>query len=128
MRSLSEEAAERDVCVYTSILGASRVVSSNTHHTVMINARDIPPHFYLEDPASSFSPAAGPSSQPYSQSTMEQSYSNPIPMDDEDETEENIFRDMTFDEVLEDLNARFLLNLPKEEMTLVRIYWQAEQA
>lgn len=42
--------------------------------------------------------------------------------------DENIFRDMTFDEVLEDLNARFLVNLPKEEMSLVRVYWQAEQA
>ena len=42
--------------------------------------------------------------------------------------DENIFRDMTFDEVLEDLNARFLVNLPKEETSLVRIYWQAEQA
>jgi mRNA-decapping enzyme subunit 2 len=42
--------------------------------------------------------------------------------------EENIFRDMTFDEILEDLNARFLVNLPREETSLVRVYWQAEQA
>ncbi|GFZ51995.1 mRNA decapping complex subunit 2 [Saitozyma sp. JCM 24511] len=50
------------------------------------------------------------------------------PDEEDDAGEENIFRDMTFDEVMEDLNARFLVNLPKEEMTLVRIYWQAEQA
>lgn len=35
---------------------------------------------------------------------------------------------MTFDEILEDLNARFLVNMPKEESGLVRVYWQAEQA
>lgn len=52
-----------------------------------------------------------------------------IPDPDEDMgDEENIFRDMSFDEILEDLNARFLVNLPKEEMNLVRVYWQAEQA
>lgn len=39
-----------------------------------------------------------------------------------------MFRDMSFDEILEDLNARFLINLPKEEMNLLRVYWQAEQA
>lgn len=48
--------------------------------------------------------------------------------DDDVGDEENIFRDMSFDEILEDLNARFLVNLPKEEMNLVRVYWQAEQA
>lgn len=42
--------------------------------------------------------------------------------------EDNMFRDMSFDEILEDLNARFLINLPKEEMNLLRVYWQAEQA
>jgi mRNA-decapping enzyme subunit 2 len=49
---------------------------------------------------------------------------------DEQDTlaEENVFRDMSFEEILEDLNARFLVNLPREEMTLVRVYWQAEQA
>jgi mRNA-decapping enzyme subunit 2 len=41
---------------------------------------------------------------------------------------DSIFRDMTFEEVLEELNARFLVNLPREEMGLVRVYWQAEQA
>jgi mRNA-decapping enzyme subunit 2 len=51
----------------------------------------------------------------------------PDPEDDVPD-EENIFRDMSFDEILEDLNARFLVNLPKEEMNLVRVYWQAEQA
>lgn len=35
---------------------------------------------------------------------------------------------MTFEEVLEDLNARFLVNLPEQETSLVRVYWQAEQA
>lgn len=50
-------------------------------------------------------------------------------MEEEDEgDEENIFREMTFDEILEDLNARFLVNMPKEESGLVRVYWQAEQA
>jgi len=48
--------------------------------------------------------------------------------DDDVGDEENIFRDMSFDEILEDLNARFLVNLPKEEMNLVRVNWQAEQA
>jgi len=48
--------------------------------------------------------------------------------DDDVGDEENIFRDMSFEEILEDLNARFLVNLPKEEMNLVRVYWQAEQA
>lgn len=47
---------------------------------------------------------------------------------DEDDDDENLFRDWTFEEVLEDLNTRFLVNLPEEEMTLVRLYWQAEQA
>lgn len=45
-----------------------------------------------------------------------------------DAEEENVFRDMSFDEVLEDLNTRFLVNLPPEETSLVRVYWQAEQA
>ncbi|TXT16055.1 hypothetical protein VHUM_00558 [Vanrija humicola] len=35
---------------------------------------------------------------------------------------------MSFEEVLEDLNARFLVNLPEQETSLVRVYWQAEQA
>ncbi|WVQ76148.1 hypothetical protein IAR50_005799 [Cryptococcus sp. DSM 104548] len=53
----------------------------------------------------------------------------PIPDDgDIDDEDNNIFRDMTFDEIMEDLNARFLINLPKEEMNLLRVYWQAEQA
>ena len=48
--------------------------------------------------------------------------------DDDAADEENIFRDMSFEEILEDLNARFLVNLPREEMNLLRVYWQAEQA
>ena len=50
------------------------------------------------------------------------------PDTDEAGEEENIFRDMTFQEILEELNARFLVNLPKEEMGMIRVYWQAEQA
>lgn len=49
-------------------------------------------------------------------------------MEEEELDQDSIFRDMTFDEVLEELNARFLVNLPREEMGLVRVYWQAEQA
>ncbi len=41
---------------------------------------------------------------------------------------EAVFRDMTWEEIMDDLNARFLLNLPKEELGLIRVYWQAEQA
>ena len=83
-----------------------------------LTRRELPPHLaphhhYLDsDPA-------------------ESSLSRPIatvPEDDPDVSEENIFRDMTFEEILEDLNARFLINLPREEMSLVRVYWQAEQA
>jgi mRNA-decapping enzyme subunit 2 len=59
------------------------------------------------------------------------STADPCDQDSYDEgfgAEENMFRDMSFEEILEDLNARFLVNLPREEMTLVRVYWQAEQA
>jgi mRNA-decapping enzyme subunit 2 len=75
----------------------------------MMAPRDLPPHLlYDSDPAES---------------------SSPRPQDDEgDASEENMFRDMTLDEILEDLHARFLINLPREEMSLVRVYWQAEQA
>ncbi|ORY20476.1 Dcp2, box A domain-domain-containing protein [Naematelia encephala] len=45
-----------------------------------------------------------------------------------DADDEDVFRDMSFEDVLEELNARFLANLPEEEMSLVRVYWQAEQA
>jgi mRNA-decapping enzyme subunit 2 len=51
----------------------------------------------------------------------------PDPEDDVAD-EENVFRDMDLPEILEDLNARFLVNLPREEMNLLRVYWQAEQA
>lgn len=75
--------------------------------------RQLPPHLNLYDqqPLAPYDPPAG---------------SSTIPDDDGDE--ENVFRDMTFEEILEDLNARFLVNLPEEELTLVRLYWQAEQA
>ncbi|KAL7418683.1 mRNA-decapping enzyme subunit 2 [Cryptotrichosporon argae] len=39
-----------------------------------------------------------------------------------------VFRAMAWDDILDDLNARFLVNLPAEETSLVRVYWQAEQA
>lgn len=45
-----------------------------------------------------------------------------------EDDQENVFRDMTFDEIMEELIARFMVNLPREETTLVRLYWQAEQA
>lgn len=48
--------------------------------------------------------------------------------DDEEAGEENVFRYMTFEEILEDLSARFLNNLPQEEIEPVRAYWAAEQA
>ena len=58
-----------------------------------------------------------------------QSNVSPEEIDDiGEDAEENVYRDMSFDEILEDLNARFLVNLPKEETSLVRVYWQAEQA
>ncbi|WVQ93571.1 hypothetical protein IAU59_000646 [Kwoniella sp. CBS 9459] len=98
--------------------------------------RDLPPH--LESNAytgDSSSPAASSSSTPvpYHPSPLA-SRAGPHPLadsdqvDDEPGEEENIFRDMNFEEILEDLNARFLINLPREEMSLVRVYWQAEQA
>ena len=45
-----------------------------------------------------------------------------------EDDQDNVFRDMTFDEIMEELIARFMVNLPREETTLVRLYWQAEQA
>lgn len=70
---------------------------------------------------------------PSSSSSPLESNSFPTVGSDPDDTatgddEDNMFRDMSFDEILEDLNARFLINLPKEEMNLLRVYWQAEQA
>jgi hypothetical protein len=44
------------------------------------------------------------------------------------EMDDTIFRDLTFDEVIEDLNTRFLVNLPEEERTLIRLCFQAEEA
>nr|ODN87587.1 hypothetical protein L203_03366 [Cryptococcus depauperatus CBS 7841] len=66
------------------------------------------------------SPLASAESSPMAQAAV------PAPAEDDDQ--DNIFREMSFDEILEDLNARFLINLPKEEMSLLRVYWQAEQA
>ncbi|ORX34807.1 hypothetical protein BD324DRAFT_604335 [Kockovaella imperatae] len=79
--------------------------------------------------SSSSSPSVRPSSFPPQHPTdMFPDSSGLFPDPDEDGGEENIFRDMTFPDILEELNARFLVNLPKEEMGLVRVYWQAEQA
>lgn len=39
-----------------------------------------------------------------------------------------MFADLSFAEVVDELIARFLINLPPEETTLMRVYWQAEQA
>jgi mRNA-decapping enzyme subunit 2 len=47
---------------------------------------------------------------------------------DDTADEDNVFRDMSFEDVLEELIARFMVNLPREETTPVRLYWQAEQA
>ncbi|WVW81843.1 hypothetical protein I302_103841 [Kwoniella bestiolae CBS 10118] len=108
--------------------------------------RELPPHlnnqFYNPASSPSFSsPAASSSSTPIpyhptalpSKLNDQQSLEGADYHDNEDpsvgqEEEENIFRDMSWEEILEDLNARFLINLPREEMSLVRVYWQAEQA
>lgn len=47
---------------------------------------------------------------------------------DGNDDEENVFRDMSFEDILEELIARFMVNLPRAETTPVRLYWQAEQA
>jgi hypothetical protein len=44
------------------------------------------------------------------------------------EEEDNVFKDMSFEDVLEELIARFMVNLPRMETTPVRLYWQAEEA
>jgi mRNA-decapping enzyme subunit 2 len=49
-------------------------------------------------------------------------------MDGTDDDNENIFRGLSFEEILEELIARFMVNLPRAEITPVRLYWQAEQA
>jgi len=69
-------------------------------------------------------PNAGSSSrvlQPWNPSEHHQE------MDGADD-EDTIFRDMSFEDTLEELIARFMVNLPREETTPVRLYWQAEQA
>lgn len=63
----------------------------------------------------SSSPAAGPSS-------------TQVVPDEDDGSEDNIFRDMEFEDVLDELAGRFLVNLPEEENSSLRLYWQAEQA
>ena len=75
------------------------------------------PSFYDSDPAESSSSAMAPRHRPMSPRE-----------DDEEASEENIFRYMSFEEILEDLSARFLNNLPQEEIEPVRAYWAAEQA
>jgi mRNA-decapping enzyme subunit 2 len=68
-------------------------------------------------------------------SSLSSSSSKPVwnQVDSQDEMdgtddEESIFRNMPFEDVLEELIARFMVNLPREETTPVRLYWQAEQA
>lgn len=86
-------------------------------------------HFFPQPSSSSSTPLPFPTSSDLPQHHELETRDSIIP-DAEDDVpdEENIFRDMTFDEILEDLNARFLVNMPKEESSLVRVYWQAEQA
>ncbi|WWC58153.1 uncharacterized protein I303_100688 [Kwoniella dejecticola CBS 10117] len=101
--------------------------------------RDLPPHLTSSNQYydSSSSPSASSSSTPipHNPALLPSKLQQPLLSgeDQEDpsagqEDEENIFRDMSWEEILEDLNARFLINLPREEMSLVRVYWQAEQA
>ena len=75
-------------------------------------------------------PSASSSSRPTPQppTDMFPDTSAIFPDPEEEGTEENIFRDMSFQDIMEELNARFLVNLPREEQGLVRVYWQAEQA
>lgn len=50
---------------------------------------------------------------------------------DEDESmeeDENPFRGWPLEDVLDDLNTRFLLHLPQSEWRAERLYWQTEQA
>jgi hypothetical protein len=71
-------------------------------------------------------PNAGSSSrvlQPWQPSEHHQE----MPTTDDDESD-NVFRDMPFEDIMEELIARFMVNLPREETTPVRLYWQAEQA
>ncbi|WWC66798.1 uncharacterized protein I206_100704 [Kwoniella pini CBS 10737] len=98
--------------------------------------RELPPHLSAANQFyDSSSPSASSSSTPipYNPSIFPSKSQQGLNDQDEDlsagqEDEENIFRDMSWEEILEDLNARFLINLPREEMSLVRVYWQAEQA
>lgn len=48
-------------------------------------------------------------------------------VDDEDADEEAL-EELKFEEVLDDLNGRFILNLPEAERTYERLFWQAEEA
>ncbi|WWD22542.1 hypothetical protein CI109_107035 [Kwoniella shandongensis] len=112
-----------------------------------LGMRDLPPHLLNSSYPSSSSPSSSSQSTPItSQAKLLPPTSNSTsklgtpttntnfggesddPEEGTYEDEENIFRDMNWEEILEDLNARFLINLPKEEMSLVRVYWQAEQA
>ena len=46
----------------------------------------------------------------------------------DDDDEGAIFRDMSFTDIMEELHARFLVNLGQEERGMIRLYWAAEQA
>lgn len=48
--------------------------------------------------------------------------------DDSGAETERAMSKMGMRDILDDLNSRFLLNLPVQEMDLIRLYWQTEQA
>lgn len=50
--------------------------------------------------------------------------------DEEEEIgdDENPYKGLPLEEVLDDLNTRFLINLPQSEWRAERLYWHAEQA
>ena len=97
--------------IYTDAASAPSYSQSSNQH--------LPPNAALQAPMASTAATAAPIPE------LELDIS--LDLDVEVEAD-SIFRDMTFEEVLEELNARFLVNLPREEMGLVRVYWQAEQA
>jgi len=79
--------------------------------------RDPPPHMADEYPSS-----PGASSSTAQRPLVEENgFEEEIQVDD-------IFRDLSITEIMEELETRFLYNLPKVETDLVRLYWQAEQA
>lgn len=47
---------------------------------------------------------------------------------DDLEDEGNRYRDMPLDHILEDLIAKFMIDISNTKLTAVRLYWQAEEA